>query len=217
MNTFTVRLVIFASLAITTCLGQTTDPQYIAQRAAVDAFIGFPDLHLSRGSDGKFNWFEVGLRSDTPEELWTNYYHRDKKDPNFKIYCGAFKDEIERICLAIQERIDEGEATNWKQAWKQVPFPNNLYAISSQKPDPMFSEPIQTQSAAPIDEVLSGPSPAIAKAESQLRCPWNLLSPARKAELRDEQERWERIKDKSNDQIKLQMIQERIIYLLNRA
>ena len=103
MNTFTVRLVIFASLAITTCLGQTTDPQYIAQRAAVDAFIGFPDLHLRPGSDGKFNWFEVGLDSGTPEELWTNYFTGTKKDPNFSIYCEAFKDEIRRICRAIEE------------------------------------------------------------------------------------------------------------------
>src|SRR6516164_8727363 len=91
-------------LTITTCLGQTADPQYITERAAVDAFTSFPYLHLKPGTDGKFNWFEVGITlGEIAEGTWTGHYHREKNSPEFQIYEKAFKDEINRICRAIQD------------------------------------------------------------------------------------------------------------------
>jgi hypothetical protein len=69
--------------------------------------------------------------------------------------------------------------------------------------------------AAAMAKLSSDPfAPTIERAESQLRRAWNLLSPTRKATLRYEQERWTEIKDSSNGQIKLQMIRDRILYLL---
>jgi uncharacterized protein len=80
----------------------------------------------------------------------------------------------------------------------------------------MFSA--QTQTAPrPTNQVVNEP-PDIAQAENQLRRAWNLLSPARKAALRDEQERWAQIKDNnSSNQAQLQMIRDRTIYLLHQT
>jgi hypothetical protein len=57
-------------------------------------------------------------------------------------------------------------------------------------------------------------SDGLEQAESQLRRAWNLLPAWKQAKLQDEQRRWTEIKDGSSDQVKLDMIRKRTIYLL---
>jgi hypothetical protein len=60
-------------------------------------------------------------------------------------------------------------------------------------------------------------NPVLAKAESQLRRAWNLLSPQQKESLNDGQELWIRVYDNSSDEAKLSLIRDRTLYLLNEG
>ena len=70
------------------------------------------------------------------------------------------------------------------------------------------AEPVEVRRATPV---------SLRQAEHELQKAWDALPASKQAALRAEEREWWQKKDKATGAAKLQMIQERIAYLLNQS
>jgi hypothetical protein len=76
--------------------------------------------------------------------------------------------------------------------------------------------PVQVRRAEPV-EVRRATPVSLRQAEHELQKAWDALPASKQAALRTEEREWWRKKDKATGVAKLQMIEERTVYLLNQS